>query len=135
MNGISFRVKQIENLPPPRGVLGWGASTIASPGVKIWPLIIVKLSPFAVAASISAAAAAERVEGINIATQKLHGRQLKPLRREQCTTITTTVKEEEMEMPAKSGTTRGGMVNSAMTMSKLPSFSDPGLEGVVHVMQ
>ncbi|KFZ18474.1 hypothetical protein V501_01200 [Pseudogymnoascus sp. VKM F-4519 (FW-2642)] len=99
-----------------------------------WGVSRVVLSPCAVAASISAAAAAERVEGINIATQKLHARQLKPLRREQCTTI-TTVKEQEMEMPAKSGTTRGGMVNSAMTMSKLPSFSDPGLEGVVHVMQ
>ncbi len=28
------------NLPPPRGVLGCGASTIAIPGVKTWPLTI-----------------------------------------------------------------------------------------------
>lgn len=75
---------------------------------------------------MSAASAAERVEGINIATQKLHSHQLKPLQREKCV---TKVKVEEMQMPAKSGTTRGGMVNSAMTMSKLPSFSDPGLKG------
>lgn len=100
---------------------------IASPGVKICPLIIVKFSPCAVAASMSAASAAERPEGINIATQKLHSRQLKPLRREQCA---TTVKDEEMQRPAKSGATRGDMVNSAMTMSKLPSFSDLGMKGL-----
>ena len=76
---------------------------------------------------MSAASAAERPEGINIATQRLHWRQLKPLQREQCA---ITVKEEEVQWPAKSGATRGDMVNSAMTMSKLPSFSDPGLKGL-----
>jgi hypothetical protein len=55
-------------------------------------------------------------------------RQLKPLQGKQCA---TTIEDEEtkVKMPAKSGVTRGDMVNSAMTMSKLPSFSDPGLRG------
>ena len=30
-------------VPPPSGVFGCGNSTIARPGVKIWPLIAVKL--------------------------------------------------------------------------------------------
>jgi hypothetical protein len=30
------------DLPPPSGVPGWGAFTTAKPGVKIWPLDVVK---------------------------------------------------------------------------------------------
>jgi len=33
--------------PPPSGVFGWGASMIASPGVKIWPLMMVKFEALA----------------------------------------------------------------------------------------
>jgi hypothetical protein len=33
--------------PPPSGVFGWGASMIARPGVKIWPLMMVKFMALA----------------------------------------------------------------------------------------
>jgi hypothetical protein len=33
--------------PPPRGVFGWGASMIARPGVKIWPLMMMKFAALA----------------------------------------------------------------------------------------
>jgi hypothetical protein len=38
----SIRIGE-EYIPPPSGVKGCGASTIANPGVYIWPLMIVKL--------------------------------------------------------------------------------------------
>lgn len=80
------------NSPPPSGVFGCGASTIASPGVNICPLMIVKFWARAVAATMSAASAVESRGGINIISQKLHLCQLKPLRREQFATI---VREDE----------------------------------------
>lgn len=43
----SYRRRRNVNLPPPRGVFGWGASSTTKPGVKIWPLEIVKFSPSA----------------------------------------------------------------------------------------
>lgn len=45
------------DLPPPRGVLGCGASTIARPGVKICPLMIVKFAACAIVTVYSSAIA------------------------------------------------------------------------------
>ena len=49
--------KEMETIPPPRGVLGCGAFTIARPGVKICPLMIVKFTACAIVTVYSSATA------------------------------------------------------------------------------